>query len=302
MGHGHDSDATPQATNVRPAEDAASLMRDAIKAFVEESPENRLRFIDDSPMFDEPLVAFADGDDPLFTQYKEIIGDFHLTPREVLGPEVPESGDTETVSVISWILPIARKTRLSNRRRELTPSVRWSHTRTYGEQFNDLLRKHVVSVLTDMGHAAVAPLLASAYRTVEREDGPASNWSERHAAYAAGLGTFSLSDGFITPVGMAMRCGSVVTNLQLAAAAVRRPGHLSSCPYYVDGSCGICIDRCPAAAITKNGHDKRKCQAYYRSRDMEVLAERYGAAIAGCGLCQTGVPCESRDPTSLRSR
>jgi len=38
----------------------------AIKQFVAESPLNRLRDIDGSPMWDEPLVAFADGDDPLF--------------------------------------------------------------------------------------------------------------------------------------------------------------------------------------------------------------------------------------------
>jgi len=38
--------------------------------------------------------------------------------------------------------------------------------------------------------------------------GPASSWSERHAAYAAGLGTFSLNDALITPKGIAHRLGS----------------------------------------------------------------------------------------------
>ena len=39
--------------------------------------------------------------------------------------------------------------------------------------------------------------------------GMASCWSERHAAFVSGLGTFGLCDGLITPVGKAMRCGSV---------------------------------------------------------------------------------------------
>jgi epoxyqueuosine reductase QueG len=39
-----------------------------------------------------------------------------------------------------------------------------------------------------------------------------SNWSERHAAYTAGLGTFGLCDGLITPLGKAMRVGEGVRN------------------------------------------------------------------------------------------
>ncbi len=42
--------------------------------------------IDDSPIFEAPLVAFADGDDPLFYEYKDrIIGPLHMIPREIIG-------------------------------------------------------------------------------------------------------------------------------------------------------------------------------------------------------------------------
>ena len=58
-------------------------VRALIQSFVRTSPENRLRYLDDAPIYDEPLVAFADGDDPLFAQYKTAVGPFHLTPREV---------------------------------------------------------------------------------------------------------------------------------------------------------------------------------------------------------------------------
>ena len=49
--------------------------------------------------------------------------------------------------------------------------------------------------------------------------GFASTWSERHAAYASGLGTFGLSDGLITPRGQAMRCGSVVARIAVPPLA-----------------------------------------------------------------------------------
>ena len=291
MAHTHGTtrrDASP--------EEARSRIRKAIQDFVRESPENRLVLIDDAPIYDEPLVAFVDGADPLFARYKQIIGDFHQTPSEALAAAHATAGGSP-VTVISWILPFNRNIKNSNRRRELTPSLRWSHSRTYGEQFHDLLRGHVVSILEDMGGVAVAPMSAPTFRWVDLDDGPSSTWSERHAAYAAGLGTFSLSDGFITPVGIAMRCGSVVTNLPLAPSAMARPDHMANCLFYVDGSCKVCIDRCPAGAITTGGHDKNKCQLYQRE-ELSALKERYGAATAGCGLCQTGVPCESRIPVA----
>ena len=58
----------------------AKSIENAIKSFVSQSRKNRLSLIDNTPIFDEPLVAFARGDDPIFLQYKEIIGHFHLSP------------------------------------------------------------------------------------------------------------------------------------------------------------------------------------------------------------------------------
>jgi len=43
----------------------------------------------------------------------------------------------------------------------------------------------------------------------------ASTWSERHAAHTFGIGTFGLCDGLITSRGKAMRCGSLVANIQI---------------------------------------------------------------------------------------
>ena len=48
-----------------------------------ESPENVLKHLDGAPFFSEPLVGVAAGDDPLFTEYKQVIGAFHQTPQEI---------------------------------------------------------------------------------------------------------------------------------------------------------------------------------------------------------------------------
>ena len=197
----------------RPAE-MARLITDKIKDFVRTSPRNRMPESDNTPFFDEPLVQFADGDDPIFTEYKAIIAPTHLTPREALIKAHDKGNVTvpEHVSVISWILPITEKTRKSNRKETRQPSLSWTYTRNNGEKFNNALRDYVVALLTGMGSLAAAPMSQPYFETYANEKGRYSNWSERHIAYAAGLGTFSLSDGFITESGIAMRCGSVVTD------------------------------------------------------------------------------------------
>ena len=280
----------------------AQFIKQQITEFVRTSMANRLSFMNDYVMWDEPLVKFADGDDPLFSEYKTIIAPTHLTPREALAiayDKSPEDMPTR-LSVISWILPATEETRKYNRTETLVPSRLWSHTRWYGEKFNEKLRKNVVEFLTDAGYLAVAPFIQSYFRVYTNERGPYSNWSERHVAYTAGHGTFSLSDGFITERGIAQRCGSVVTSLELPASPRTAEGPYSNCLFYMGVNCQACIKRCPAGAITEKGHDKIKCQQYQRGfgYSAEALKDGYDndTSMAGCGLCQTKVPCESGIP------
>jgi len=280
----------------------ADLIIGEIRSFALNNPLNRMPASEKDFIFDEPLVQFADGDDPIFTEYKRIIGETHLTPREALAQisgKIPDELP-ERLSVISWILPITEKTRRSNRGETHLPSRYWSHTRWHGEIFNDALRKHVVAFVTGKGFLAAAPALPPFIKMFNNEKGMYSNWSERHIAYAAGLGTFSLSDGFITERGIAHRCGSVVTSLELSSSPRTAKGPYTNCLFYVNEKCGICIERCPAGAITEKGHDKARCGQYLRDigYNPEQLRKGYDLekSVAGCGLCQTKVPCEAVNP------
>jgi len=193
--------------------------------------------------------------------------------------------------------------RKSNRSETLAPSRLWSHTRWYGEKFNEALREHMVEILTELGYQAVAPILQPYFRVDTNDKGPYSNWSERHIAYAAGHGTFSLSDGLITECGIAHRCGSVVTDLVLPVSLRITKNPYSNCLFYIDGSCKACINRCPAGAITEEGHNKLKCRDYQRDFGYSALKEYDNdTSIAGCGLCQTKVPCEFQNPTRKLKR
>jgi epoxyqueuosine reductase len=269
-------------------------IRTMISRFVGESPAGRFPE-DGQPYFDEPLVGYAAADDHLFEDYKRIIGPFHRTPREVM--EIGFGTGVRAATVITWILPITQPTRESNRREALYPSQAWARTRNFGEQFNAALRRYVTEWLAEQGHRAVAPQLEATWREyADTPAGRASNWSERHAAYAAGLGTFSLNDALITPRGIAHRCGSVITDLPLAPSQSPYPHHYHNCLHYRKKNCGACIARCPAGAISKQGHDKDACSRYVYGTAVAAVAERFGVTHTGCGLCQTKVPCEGGIP------
>ncbi len=283
-------------------EKQADTIVNKIKSFVTRSPLNRMIGSEKDVYFDEPLVQFAAGTDPIFNEYKTIIGPEHLTPREALVQANLTSPEylPARVAVISWILPIAAATRRSNRAETRLPSRYWSHTRYYGELFNDAVRKHVVELLKGMGYPGAAPALPGVIKVFRNEKGMYSNWSERHIAYAAGLGTFSLSDGFITARGIAHRCGSVVTALELPASPRTAAGPYANCLAYAGVKCIACIERCPAGAISDKGHDKNKCREYLAGIGYTPQQLKSGydvnTSVLGCGLCQTKVPCEDKNP------
>ena len=278
-------------------QDNIRFIESEIKEFVRNSPLNRMPDDASQVIFDEPLIKYADGDDALFAQYKTIIAPIHLTPCEALALALNKKTKDlpGRLSVISWILPITLKIRKSNREEKAQPSRLWSYTRWYGEQFNEALRAHVVKILTEKGYLAAAPSVGPHFKQERNEKGPYSNWSERHIAYVAGHGTFSLSDGFITERGIAHRCGSVVTDLALSPSHRTASAPFSNCTFYVNGGCKACIARCPAGAITETGHDKIKCLEFQRA-EFAPLREKLQVGNTGCGLCQTKVPCEFKNP------
>jgi epoxyqueuosine reductase len=276
------------------------FIKRAIERFVEGSPANR-RKTDGGRYWEAPLVGFASGRDPLFKEFKKIIGKFHLTPREIFDLTFGKDEDQRELSVISWILPTSEDIRRSNRKEETYPSLLWAHARDFGEQFNVKLRDHLVSLLQKRGYRSVAPMNSPLFKWVKSSRvGFASTWSERHAAYCCGLGAFGLSDGLITAKGKAMRVGSVVTDLILQPSERVYPHHHANCLYYFNGSCKACAARCPAGAITAKGHDKEKCSRYFLKVVAPAKKAEYGVSITGCGLCQTKVPCEFEIPKVIQ--
>lgn len=263
----------------------ASLLKSALDYYVENEPANRLP--DGMRIFNKPLLGFAAAGDPIFKEFKkeEIIGSLFVLPEEWL---------PEAKTVISYFLPFSEHIRSSNYGGPPT-SIEWLHARFLGEEFNQDVRKFLLAELEKKGGKSIVPALHENY--FADYDNFSSNWSERHIAYAAGLGSFGLNRGLITEKGLAGRFGSLITTLFFPATTRSSGGVFENCPYYADESCSACVKRCPSGAIKKEGKDKAACNQYTRVEDhLQEIRLQFGYGHSVCGKCQVNVPCEDKIP------
>lgn len=267
-----------------------------ISEYIDNSDDGNFDFIK-SRGYEHPLFGFASINDPIFVEYKTIIDERHLTPVQAFENKFGEKLQNGTV--ISIVLPLSDELVKTNSIQKEVPSVEWTLSRTFIDGiFYEKINNLLVKTVTEMGYKAVSPYLEKDFQ-VYRNPAFGSTWSERHIAYAAGLGTFSINDAMITEKGIAVRFTSVVTDLILEPSERKAENYMANCLFKATGKCGVCIKRCPVAAITENGHNKLKCYQYCygdESRKLAGLRGAYEKNGSGCGLCQTGVPCTRENP------
>lgn len=240
-------------------------------------------------LFDAPLVGFGAADDALFDEYKKggVIGPWHMSPNEWLGG---------AQSVISLFFPISEQVRASNRSMKTQASAQWTYARIEGQRYITQFTKALEAWLAENGVRVCVPANDPRFAGVRFGKGIdgyemdetifGSRWSERHAAYVCGLGTFGLSKGLITKKGIAGRFASVIVDLQLPADKRAYTDIYEYCT-----RCGACAARCHVNAIDlEHGKDHMIC-GKEQDRSSVIHAPRYG-----CGLCQVGVPCETGIP------
>jgi len=254
-----------------------------IESFVDKAEGNSIPECGGMRIYDSPLVGFASAQDPLYADLKrdEVIGPHHRIPQDWV-----EGART----VIAYFLPFTRKVVKSNYTVGMS-SIEWYLARHHGELFNEALRDHLAETLRSKGHEAVAPARSEAFEM----QFTSSNWSERHSAYVAGLGTFCLSYALITEKGCAGRYGTVVTDLEIEPTP-RTLGLRDNCLHDEKGTCGLCIERCPAGAITPEKKDHKKCLDFLLNKVVPEHGPKFNVFVGGCGMCQTKVPCSRKIP------
>lgn len=266
---------------------------DRTLTFFENSPDNLVPEEDairpdlaGMRIYDTPIFGIAAASDCIFREFlnDKVIG------REFL---LPEKWLPDAQSVISFFVPFTEQVKVSNRQQNSKPSDEWLHARIEGQIMLNKLADYIAEQLKEDGFTAVIPATDPHFRMIKSY---ASNWSERHVAYACGLGTFGLSRGLITRKGVAGRFGSVVTSAPLPVTKREYDDPFAYCTM-----CGRCQQNCPVNAIdiTRgiiDGKDQTTCELFLNSTNLPPHGlhqrKRYG-----CGKCQVSVPCESQIPS-----
>ena len=239
-------------------EQAAVLYESVEGNVLRETDKIRKQYVG-TRMFDAPIVGFGSAEDELFETYKDpaVIGPWHMSPEEWL---------PGAKSIVSLFFPMSEAVLKSNRAQKKNASKLWVYARFEGQDFINAYSAALCDWFRAQGFEACAPAIDPRFQRVTAGKGIegypemtaktfGSRWSERHAAYVCGLGTFALSKGMITERGIAGRFASVIVTAPLEADARPYTGIYDYCI-----RCGACVKRCPVHAISlEHGKSHIKC-------------------------------------------
>ena len=219
----------------------------------------------------EPLIGYVAADHPDIRNFKILINDQHLMPEDIL---------TSARTIIVYFIPFTEELVTKNRQHAyIAPEWALAYVET-----NNLIADINQDLQRVLASEQVESATLPATHNFDKEL-LMSHWSHRHFAQLAGLGTFGLNNMLITERGCGGRYGSLVIDRVLEPTV---PQDVERCRFKLDGSCGYCVEICPAGAITPEGFDRHKCYEYLlhavnHFQDIDPLCDV-------CGKCDCG-PC-----------
>lgn len=211
----------------------------------------------------EPLVRFSSAKDKQYDELKEIIGDWHLNPTELLE-------DAETV--ISYFVPFTKEV-AAEPKKVAEGSALWGEAYAIINSYFDEINLSVMEYLRNLGYSASSIQATHTYDPKDMQ----SMWSHRSAAVIAGMGKFGANRLVITEKGSGGRFCTVFTS-----AIIREEMNPveDSCLYNKNGSCGLCFKICPVHALEPNSFNKFACQYVCNTNKKQ---DKHGADT--CGKC-----------------
>ena len=226
--------------------------------------------------WESPLIGFAAADDPAFERLRYAVSQSHKTPKELF----PESQ-----TVVVYFLPFVREIVESNDSIGAS-SKRWAQGYVETNKLIIDMNEHLVSELSGVGIGAFS--LPPTYNF--DPETLTSDWSHKHAAFIAGLGTFGLHKMIITEKGCAGRLGSFLVGSKIQPTP--KP-FFEYCLYKYDKSCRKCVTRCTFGALKEDSFDRFVCYSVLKENN-----DRYGNLGPSdvCGKCVTMVPCSFENP------
>jgi epoxyqueuosine reductase QueG len=224
----------------------------------------------------DAIVRFADANDSLFYNLRSAVSSTHAMPKDFLD---------EAETVIVYFIPFTDEINKSNiKGREC--SEEWARAYVESNKLMQELNQYLADELEDSGYKSYAIPGTYNFDT----DKLISDWSQRHVAYIAGLGSFGLNNMMITEKGCCGRIGSIVTSLKLEPSNRLNEEY---CLYKKNGKCKACVRRCVNNALKVDEFVRNNCYDICLENDKKYS---YLGLCDICGKCTVGVPCSTKIP------
>ncbi len=247
-----------------------------IKKYVEQYPEIK----NVQTRWYEPLIFYADANDEMFNILKEAVSKTHALPKDLM-----PDGQT----VVAYFLPFDVSVVRSNIEERECSKI-WATAYIETNQLIWDLNNHIKSGLEKSGYKS--NIIPATHNF--NEEKLMSDWSHRHVAYVAGMGTFGINNMLITDKGCCGRIGTFITDMKLKPTERKNS---ENCLYKHSNICRKCIGRCVNDALTDRGFDRFKCY------EMCLYNDSFHSDIEGiadvCGKCLVYVPCSTRNPIKI---
>lgn len=227
----------------------------------------------------EPLICYADASDEKFYKLKEIVSPSHAMPQDFL---------PEAKTVVSYFIPFEDYIIESNVEERASSKI-WAKAYIETNKLILDLNSYIKVKLEKLGYKSNIIPATHNFDTTKL----ISDWSHRHVAYIAGLGTFGLNNMLITDKGCCGRVGSFVTDLKLEPSKIKAG---ENCLYKSNNICKKCVSRCVNDALKVDSFDRHKCyeMCLYNA---EVHSDIGLSDV--CGKCLVNLPCSTKNPSKL---
>lgn len=252
-------------------------MKNKIEVIIKKYVENYSELKNVQSKWKEPLIAYADAYDEMFYKLRDAVSSSHALPNDAL---------IEAQTVVAYFIPFHESIIKSNIDGKQC-SKEWATAYADTNQLIFDLNTYIKDELEKLGHKAV--ITPATHNFDEKK--LISNWSHRHVAYIAGLGTFGLNNMLITDKGCCGRFGTFITDVKIEPT---KRHDKENCLYKNKNICKKCVDNCVNGALRIDGFDRFKCY------EMCLFNDRFHSDIESttdaCGKCLVNVPCSLSNP------
>jgi epoxyqueuosine reductase QueG len=229
-------------------------------------------------LWKEPIIEIIPANDKKLKTLKDAVSTEHFMPSDIL---------PDAKSIISFFIPFQENIVKSNIK-GIMASKEWATAYIKTNDLITIINDNIENLMAQNG-CKTGKIPATHNFDVKKL---ISNWSHRHIAYIAGIGTFGINNMLITKNGCCGRFGSIIINYEMHE--YKQPMEIKEkCLNKLNGTCGICQKKCIVNAYENNKYDRHKCYEQCLE-NMEYHKEIGYADI--CGKCLVGLPCSIKEP------